>query len=59
MKSKRVLDRMNVGDVLKIVIDHDCAVESLPKSHEGDGQTVLGVTQINDTDWEVVVRKER
>ena len=50
---------MNAGDVLQIIIDHGCAVDNLPRSHEGDGQTVVRVAQLNETDWEVVVRKER
>lgn len=59
MKSKRVLERMEVGEVLRIIVDHAGAVGNLPKSHEGDGQTILRVAQLNNTDWEVIVRKER
>jgi TusA-related sulfurtransferase len=59
VKSKRLLNRMNVGETLRVVIDFAGAVENLPKSLIEDGHTVLRVAQLNDTDWEVVVRKEQ
>lgn len=48
---------MGAGETLQVIIDHAAAVENLPESLSADGHTVLRVEQLNETDWEIVVRK--
>lgn len=59
VKSKLALEEMKVGEVLKVIVDHPPAVENVPRSLENEGQKVLSVTKINNTDWHIVVKKER
>ena len=50
---------MAVGEVLEILLDYPEATRSIPKSMEDHGHRVLKVEKINDTDWIILVRKER
>ncbi len=59
VRSKLAIEKMNIGEVLEIIVDHKPAIENVPKSMENEGQKVLKVEKINDTDWRIVVRKDR
>jgi len=57
VKSKLALEEMETGQVLRVLLDYLPAVENVPRSLEMQGEEVLGVRQIGETDWEVLVRK--
>jgi len=59
VKSKLVLERMNVGEVLRVLLDYPPSVENVPKSMREEGQEVLAVNKLNDNTWEVLIRKVR
>lgn len=59
VKSKLAIEEMDVGQVLEIILDYPEASRSIPKSMEDHGHRVLKVEKINDTDWIILVRKER
>jgi TusA-related sulfurtransferase len=59
VKSKLALEGLEHGRVLEVIVDHKSAVENVPRSMENEGHEVLEVTQINQTDWKIVVRKKR
>ncbi len=59
VKSKLAIEEMEVGQVLEIILDYPEASRSIPKSMEDHGHRVLKVEKINDTDWVILVRKER
>jgi TusA-related sulfurtransferase len=44
--------------VLRVIVDHEPAVSNVPRSMENEGQSIVNVGKINDTDWEIVIRKE-
>ncbi|MDP6101066.1 MAG: sulfurtransferase TusA family protein [Dehalococcoidia bacterium] len=57
VKSKLELEELELGQVLRVVVNHRPAVENVPRSMKNEGQEVLGVEQVNDTDWEIIIRK--
>lgn len=59
VRSKLAIEKMNVGEVLEILLDHRPAVDNVPKSMEAEGQKVLSVEKINETDWRILVKKEK
>lgn len=59
VKSKIAIENMEVGQVLEILLDYEEASRSIPKSMEDHGHKVLKVEKINDTDWVLVIRKEK
>jgi len=59
VKSKLAIESMEVGQVLEILTDSEEASRNIPKSMEDHGQRVLRTEKVNDTDWVLVVRKEK
>ncbi len=59
VKSKLIIEQMEKGEVLKVIIDYKPSVENVPKSMQMEGQEVISVNQIGDNLWEVIVRKVR
>lgn len=59
VKSKLAIEDMEVGEVLEILLDYEEAARSVPKSMEELGQKVLKVEKINDTDWVLLIRKDK
>jgi len=59
VKSKLAIETMEVGQILEILLDYQEASNSIPKSMEAHGHKVLEVKKINDTDWVILIRKDR
>ncbi len=59
VKSKLALEQMEVGQVLRVIVDYKPSAESVPKSMREEGQEVLGVNQISENTWEILIRKVR
>ncbi len=59
VKAKLAIESLEVGQVLEILLDSEEASRNIPKSMEDHGQKMLKNEKINDTDWILVVRKER
>jgi TusA-related sulfurtransferase len=59
VKSKLVLEQMEEGQVLRVIVDYKPSAENVPKSMREEGQEVLAVNQIGENTWEIIVRKKR
>lgn len=63
VKTKLALEEMLVGEVLEVIVDHEPAVENVPRSIQNEGQKVLAVEKLNDTGgattWRLVIKKEK
>jgi TusA-related sulfurtransferase len=57
VKSKLELEEMEVGQVLRVVVDHRPAVENVPRSMKNEGQEVLGIEQLGDHEWAITIRR--
>ncbi|MEW5768625.1 MAG: sulfurtransferase TusA family protein [bacterium] len=57
VKSKLALEELEPGQVLELIVDHKPAVENVPRSMENEGHEVVEVSQINKTDYKIVVIK--
>ncbi|MFB0536410.1 MAG: sulfurtransferase TusA family protein [Anaerolineae bacterium] len=57
VKTKLALEMMEMDQVLRVIVDHLPAVENVPRSVTNEGHEVLNVGQVNDTDWEIFIRK--
>ncbi len=56
--AKQALHPMEKGQTLKIIVDDPTAVAEVPRGMEADGHEVLSVKQKNETDWEIVIKKQ-
>jgi TusA-related sulfurtransferase len=59
VKSKLAIEKMNLGEVLEVVLDHKPAVENVPKSMENEGQKLLKVDQTGEKEWHLFIRKDK
>jgi len=59
VRAKLAIESMEVGQVLEILLDYEEASRSIPKSMEDHGQKVLNVRKINETDWVLLIRKDK
>ena len=57
VKSKLVLEQMELGQVLRVILDYPPSVESVPKSMREEGQEVLAISQLDNNTWEILIRK--
>ena len=59
VRSKLALEKLALGEVLEIVVDHEPAAVNVPRSMEHEGQKVLKVEQSGAAEWRLFVRKDR
>ena len=59
VKSKLIIEQMDIGEVLKVILDYYPSVENVPKSMRDEYQEVLAVKQIGENLWEVYIRKAK
>jgi TusA-related sulfurtransferase len=57
VKSKLVLEEMELGQVLRVILDYPPSVENVPKSMREEGQEVLAINQLDNNTWEILIRK--
>ena len=58
VKSKLALEEMEEDQVLRVTIDHQPAVENVPRSLTNEGHEVLDVTQAGPMLWTITVKKK-
>lgn len=59
VKSKLALEQMELGQVLRVVLDYPPSVENVPKSMREEGQEVLAINKLDNNTWEILIRKAR
>jgi TusA-related sulfurtransferase len=57
VKSKLVLEQMELGQVLRVILDYPPSVENVPKSMREEGQEILAINQLDNNTWEILIRK--
>lgn len=56
VKAEKQLDKMNVGDILIVQIDHSCAMKNVPEWARNQGHNVE-IDEVDDGEWEVIIEK--
>ena len=59
VKSKLALEELEAGQVLRVIVDNQSSADNVPRSLANEGQKVLEVSKVNDTDWAILVEKTR
>jgi TusA-related sulfurtransferase len=57
VKSKLAIEELAPGQVLRVIVDYEPATRNVPRSMENEGNEVLEVGRLNDSDWQIVIRK--
>ena len=56
VESMLALEEMEIGQVLRVIVDYAPSACDVPKSLTREGYEILNVSKINETDWAIVVR---
>jgi len=56
IESMLALEDMEIGEVLRVIVDYPPAVCDVPKSLKNEGYEILDVRPVNETDWAIVVK---
>lgn len=57
VKSKLVLETMQPGEILRVIVDHKPAISNVPASMRSEGNEVIGVEPVSDREWAILVKK--
>lgn len=57
VKSKIAMESMEVGQILRVLVDYEPSARSVPKSMIEEGQEVIAVNKLDDNLWEIILRK--
>ena len=57
VKTKLALEDMDSGQTLRVLLDYPGSVESVPRSARNEGHRVVEVSQVDATNWQVLIRK--
>ena len=58
VESMLALEEMEIGQVLRVIVDYAPSACDVPKSLTREGYEILEVSKINETDWAIVVRNK-
>ncbi|MCF7941391.1 MAG: sulfurtransferase TusA family protein [Spirochaetia bacterium] len=56
IKAEKALEKMAIGDILIVQIDHSCAMKNVPEWARKEGHNVE-LDEVDDGEWEVVIEK--
>ena len=56
VESMLALEEMEIGQVLRVIVDYAPSACDVPKSLTREGYEILDVSKISETDWAITVR---
>jgi TusA-related sulfurtransferase len=59
VKSKLVIEEMNPGDILEVIVDFAPSAENIPRSMKNEGHSVLAVERIDSSQWRILIKKKK
>lgn len=57
VKSKLMIEEMEVGQLLEVIVDFPPAVKNVSKSMEMEGHQVMDVREVDSKAWSILLRK--
>ena len=58
MKTEKQMEKMEVGDVVIVQIDHSCAVKNVPEWARNQGYNVE-IDEVDDGEWDIIIEKTK
>jgi len=56
VESMLALEEMEIGQILRVIVDYAPSACDVPKSLTREGYEILDVSKISETDWAITVR---
>lgn len=58
IKTEKEMEKMSVGDVIVVQIDHSCAIKNVPEWARTQGYNVE-IDDVDDGEWEIIIEKTK
>ena len=58
IKAQKQIDKMNIGDVLIVNVDHSCAIKNVPEWARKEGYN-CEIDEIDDGEWDIYIEKTK
>ena len=58
VKTQKAMEKLAVGDVLIVQVDHSCAMKNVPEWARKDGHNVE-IEEVEDGEWEIIIEKAK
>lgn len=56
VKTEKALEKLDIGDMLIVLIDHSCAMKNVPEWARKQGHNVE-IEEVDDGEWECYIEK--
>ena len=57
MLTKQNMGKLTSGDQLAVMVDYAKSVEDIPRWAKEEGHSVVGISEVGRTQWEIVLEK--
>ncbi len=57
MLTRQKMGKLTVGDQLVVMVDYAKSAEDIPRWAQEEGHSVLAVSEVGRTQWEIVLEK--
>jgi TusA-related sulfurtransferase len=58
VKTQKAMEKMAVGDVIIVNIDHSCAMKNIPDWARGAGHNVE-IEEVAEGEWNIIIEKAK
>ena len=58
INAQKQIDKMNIGDVLIVNVDHSCAIKNVPEWARKEGYN-CEIDEIDDGEWDIYIEKTK
>jgi tRNA 2-thiouridine synthesizing protein A len=56
-ETRKKLNKMNLGEIVEVLFDHEISYDELPKAINESGDTVLELSDLPDGGWKILIKK--
>ena len=56
-ESRKKLNRIQHGEIVEVLFDHEISYEELPNAMEESGNTIVELRELPDGGWKILIRK--
>ena len=56
-ETRKKLNKMNRGEVVEVLFDHEISYNELPKAMRESGNTVLNLEELPEKGWKITIKK--
>lgn len=58
IKTEKEMEKLSVGDVVVVQVDHSCAIKNVPEWARTQGYNVE-IDDVDDGEWEIIIEKTK